>query len=346
MQRRKDVGINFSKKRLSSGNMLKHMLKYLSNQQFITGDVKSFVFQENGLKDVCVFSMFSNLQEIDLSNNQFCSVPRNLTTITQLKSLNLSQNKIVDGLECLSSLVQLTSLDLSNNLIEEFDFTMFTQLTNVKVFKIANNRLKQFDYNTLTPLKSLSEFVINTNYIDAPMYRDMTQCLLFPSPYFQITPSQVNEKIYLGSLDSTRERDVLLARNISGILSLGVKAIVVSKKIKVEFIPIDDDPCASIDQTFPRCFNFIDAIFEDGGAVLIHCHAGISRSSTVLIAYLMFKNMWTYRQALTFVKSKRPIICPNSGFERQLLCLENKMFNVKNEEDSDEDTTESSSKEE
>ena len=48
--------------------------------------------------------------------------------------------------------------------------------------------------------------------------------------------------------------------------------------------------------------------------VLIHCFAGISRSATILIAYLMRKNYIKYDVAKEQVKSKRDIIKPNPGF--------------------------------
>ena len=42
---------------------------------------------------------------------------------------------------------------------------------------------------------------------------------------------------------------------------------------------------------------------------------GISRSSTIVIAYLMFSKKLTYRSAYNLVKEKRHIILPNTGFE-------------------------------
>lgn len=47
--------------------------------------------------------------------------------------------------------------------------------------------------------------------------------------------------------------------------------------------------------------------------------AGISRSATSVIAYLMKKHKWSVANAMARVKSKRPQICPNSGFRMQLL---------------------------
>ena len=45
---------------------------------------------------------------------------------------------------------------------------------------------------------------------------------------------------------------------------------------------------------------------------------GISRSASVVISYLMFKNKWNYLKSFEFVKKKRNQIDPNSGFVEQL----------------------------
>lgn len=70
------------------------------------------------------------------------------------------------------------------------------------------------------------------------------------------------------------------------------------------------------------CIDFIrDAIAKDG-KVFVHCYAGVSRSATIVIAYLMFEHGLSYSAAIKLVKSKRPFINPNDGFRKQLLLFE------------------------
>ena len=54
------------------------------------------------------------------------------------------------------------------------------------------------------------------------------------------------------------------------------------------------------------------------GVVLVHCNAGISRSTSIVIGYLMLREGLSFEEALGQVKHARPSVCPNAGFYRQL----------------------------
>jgi len=66
------------------------------------------------------------------------------------------------------------------------------------------------------------------------------------------------------------------------------------------------------------CVVCTESIRESGGKVLIHCRAGISRSATVCIAYLMYAGRLTLDEAFDYLKRCRPLISPNLNFMRQL----------------------------
>lgn len=74
--------------------------------------------------------------------------------------------------------------------------------------------------------------------------------------------------------------------------------------------------------TFPICIKFIEECLQNGGRVLVHCGAGVSRSATVVIAYVMWKLNLTYNQAMTHVMSARSCVFPNRGFVKQLTMFE------------------------
>ena len=66
----------------------------------------------------------------------------------------------------------------------------------------------------------------------------------------------------------------------------------------------------------------LDEARERGSGVLVHCHAGVSRSATVTVAYIMKRQGMCLGEAYKFVKELRPVISPNLNFMGQLLKYE------------------------
>jgi len=60
--------------------------------------------------------------------------------------------------------------------------------------------------------------------------------------------------------------------------------------------------------------------------VLVHCLAGMSRSATIVCAYLLATTSMNTQETISFVRSKRSIIQPNYGFEKQLRSWEARYF--------------------
>ena len=101
----------------------------------------------------------------------------------------------------------------------------------------------------------------------------------------------------------------------------------VISKTKRRLLDYDSE---NIIQYFGECLKFI----KGEEKVFVHCAAGESRSATIVIAYLMWKNKMVFDKAYDFVRQKRPRIYPNFGFRQQLqmfekLLLENG-FNISN----------------
>jgi len=81
--------------------------------------------------------------------------------------------------------------------------------------------------------------------------------------------------------------------------------------------PLADSKHENLFPIFSECIDFIDSA-RQSGAVLVHCEQGISRSATVMIAYLMFIEKLDARAALNKLQDARPQVAPNSGFWKQL----------------------------
>ncbi|KAA0192442.1 hypothetical protein HAZT_HAZT007908 [Hyalella azteca] len=79
-----------------------------------------------------------------------------------------------------------------------------------------------------------------------------------------------------------------------------------------------DSPGQSLMQFFPVCNDFIHTARLKGGSVLIHCLAGMSRSVTVAVIYVMSVTSLNWRDALNAVRGARNVANPNVGFLKQL----------------------------
>ena len=132
-----------------------------------------------------------------------------------------------------------------------------------------------------------------------------------------LTPlSRITENLYLGNLYDAQNISYLLKIGIQKVLSLitDPQLLYYPKEIEHKLIKINDFPRENIIQYFGECLLFI----EDNRKILVHCVAGASRSATIVIAYLMWKNQLDYKESAKFVEQMRPCINPNYGFVRQL----------------------------
>ncbi len=86
--------------------------------------------------------------------------------------------------------------------------------------------------------------------------------------------------------------------------------------------PIEDSPKIDISGIIVEVCEIIHKELSIGRPVYVHCAAGISRSTTIIIAYLMKYMNMSYDNAYAYVKDKRIVINPNSGFVKQLRQLE------------------------
>ncbi|KAJ7063700.1 protein-tyrosine phosphatase-like protein [Mycena amicta] len=83
-------------------------------------------------------------------------------------------------------------------------------------------------------------------------------------------------------------------------------------------IPVNDCEYDDLLIHLPEGCVFIQDALAQGGRVLIHCLMGISRSTTVLAAYLMKTRHLSPSAAISFIQKRRPCVQPNYGFLKQL----------------------------
>eukprot|EP01017_Pseudomicrothorax_dubius_P047358 TRINITY_DN84_c0_g1_i2.p1 TRINITY_DN84_c0_g1~~TRINITY_DN84_c0_g1_i2.p1 ORF type:complete len:257 (+),score=36.72 TRINITY_DN84_c0_g1_i2:118-888(+) len=136
-----------------------------------------------------------------------------------------------------------------------------------------------------------------------------------------LEPSKGMGALYLGNLEAASNLALLHRHNIKSVLTVAGGTRLSYRRDDVhyhEVIPADDIESYDLSRWFDRAIDFIDDNRRRGYNVLVHCFAGVSRSATIIIAYLMSKYNWNYDSTTKFVRDRRPVIFPNFGFVDQL----------------------------
>lgn len=130
-----------------------------------------------------------------------------------------------------------------------------------------------------------------------------------------VSPSPILPHLYVGSQSHAQQRDLLDKLGVTHILNITATCPNWHEgSFKYLNIAIKDTWNQRISDYFSDAFDFINSAKECGGTVLVHCVAGISRSPTFAIAYLMVSCQMTLEKATDFVKARRMIISPNLDF--------------------------------
>lgn len=140
---------------------------------------------------------------------------------------------------------------------------------------------------------------------------------------------------WFSSQDVVHELQLLKSHAITHIVNA---ATGISNNFPKHFIyytiSVLDCPTQNLRKYFDGTLKFMRSAIDDGGRVLIHCNAGISRSSTFVIAFIMRYEGKSLDEAYAQVKAVRSgerlsisltanqrlvsVACPNFGFMQQL----------------------------
>ena len=129
--------------------------------------------------------------------------------------------------------------------------------------------------------------------------------------------TRFNGKLYIGGLRAIDEPDVLKEAEISHVLS----ALEVDyceeydlREYKRLLVQVEDNAEENILVHFGRTNAFLEDALTQGGNVLVHCAMGISRSTTIVCAFMMYEARISPSQALEKTQETRPLCSPNQGF--------------------------------
>ncbi|XP_069468294.1 dual specificity protein phosphatase 13A-like [Ambystoma mexicanum] len=163
-----------------------------------------------------------------------------------------------------------------------------------------------------------------------PTFEELHAVLQRRARCSQNPADEVWPNLYLGNASSAMDTDHLQCVGITHVLNA---ADYHTGPYYYPCIPIsyfgitaEDAPTYDIGQHFCEASKFIDqALKTPGGKVLVHCcETGLSRNSTLVLAYLMIYRNRTLMEAICLVTKKR-YIQPNDGFIQQLQRLDEQL---------------------
>eukprot|EP00817_Percolomonadidae_sp_ATCC50343_P007767 CAMPEP_0117424210 /NCGR_PEP_ID=MMETSP0758-20121206/4675_1 /TAXON_ID=63605 /ORGANISM="Percolomonas cosmopolitus, Strain AE-1 (ATCC 50343)" /LENGTH=613 /DNA_ID=CAMNT_0005207853 /DNA_START=308 /DNA_END=2146 /DNA_ORIENTATION=+ len=135
--------------------------------------------------------------------------------------------------------------------------------------------------------------------------------------------SHIREEIYIGSDVVARNKDLLKKNNITHVINC---ASLVCKNyhpddFKYISFPLYDAGSEPIMGFFVTIVDYIEKIRskEKNARFFFHCQAGVSRSGTMAMSYLMWRFKLSFEEVLTSSKKKRSCLSPNAGFIVQLM---------------------------
>lgn len=146
--------------------------------------------------------------------------------------------------------------------------------------------------------------------------------------------------LYLGDWDNALDTERLVELNVRTVITIHNEPgnMKLPPRFKHVKFPLADVSTEDISQYFAPTYDIIDAARAKRQgmwaadrlcshpihciAVLVHCGAGVSRSASLCIAFLMRDRRMTAHDALQLVKERRSIAEPNDGFWRMLCALE------------------------
>ena len=135
------------------------------------------------------------------------------------------------------------------------------------------------------------------------------------------------DNIYLGDINAAADEAYLKEHNITTVVNCAISCKSNYTDIKFIELRLYDDKSQILFPKLEVAYNFIKKNSKKNANILVHCKCGISRSTSLVVFYLMKERGWDYDRAIDYIRERRPIVQPNPGFEEQLRNYYDKYIN-------------------
>ncbi len=114
--------------------------------------------------------------------------------------------------------------------------------------------------------------------------------------------------LYLGNVSAAKDNELLKNLNITHVLTIEDRSLDSSQyKVleKYKFKKLADMHNCNILEVLEECLEFIDEAIKESKNILVHCYMGMSRSATLVMAYIMAREKQSVKKTLDQVKKQR-----------------------------------------
>ena len=133
--------------------------------------------------------------------------------------------------------------------------------------------------------------------------------------------NEIIDNIYVGNYKFALDAKLMIKEGITHILNCGngLKNFYENDNIfKYLYIPLYDSESQKLEKYLEKSNNFIKEGSTNNNKILIHCGAGMSRSVTICLMYMIMEKNYKFSEAYKIIKEKRKCAVPNSGFRKLL----------------------------
>ncbi|KPA82266.1 putative dual specificity protein phosphatase [Leptomonas pyrrhocoris] len=306
-------------------------------------ELESFDASHNAIEELPqTFIYLSSLTSAALDYNNFAQIPESLLEImatplmvtapqtsTESCSGGVTGNTQTGMQRLTSSVANLAASSATNGSGSVTKTTFLSPKLKV-IYLAANDRITTFPEKRLLERFDDLTIAVDNEPSLYKYYYDNNLDTVLPNitiNWNKIYPDEIIPYLFCGSLRSAQSQMVYRKLNISYLLTVGRQLVPVPPEGGThKVIVVDDIPGADIRTSFREAVGFIEESQQKKSGCLVHCFAGLSRSATTVIAYLMMRKNMRLDEAYLVAKKGRPAILPNKGFFDQLVELDHELF--------------------
>ncbi|XP_036429149.1 dual specificity protein phosphatase 19a [Colossoma macropomum] len=189
----------------------------------------------------------------------------------------------------------------------------------IKSFSKNNLRKQCTRVTTLSGRRIIETWKGSTVHVVEDTGQPETPCGYVQDNTWDLQVGYIRPYLLVGSQDAAHDFGTLRKYKVTHILNVAYGVENAFPELFIyKTLSILDQPDTDIISHLQECLQFIDKAKAEKGVVLVHCNAGVSRSVSIVIGYLMSREGHSFDDASSLVKSVRPASCPNPGFLEQL----------------------------